>query len=120
MTRIAVFIALVVATPGLAQEAPGIVVPFDTIKSRHMIVDVIVNGKGPYTLIFDTGAPLTLIGPKLALESKVPLTGGLAALFGNFGQQKIATLAMGGVKLEKVDAMVMEHPIVAAIAQATG
>jgi len=27
---------------------------------------------------------------------------------------------MGGVKLEKVDAMVMEHPIVAAIAQATG
>src|SRR3954452_20152381 len=104
MTRIAVFIALVVATPGLAQEAPGIVVPFDTIKSRHMIVDVVVNGKGPFTLIFDTGAPVTLIGPRLAKEAKVKLGGGLAALFGNFGQQEIERFELGGIKLEKVDA----------------
>jgi len=91
MRHIAIFLTLFSATPAHAQDSAGIVVPFDTIKSQHMVVEVIVNGKGPYTLIFDTGAPLTLIGPKLAMESKVPLTGGLAALFGNFGQQKIAT-----------------------------
>ena len=71
MRHIAIMLTLFSATRALAQESAGIVVPFDTIKSRHMIVDVIVNGKGPYTLIFDTGAPLTLIGPKLAIESWV-------------------------------------------------
>src|SRR5205814_10563984 len=50
----------------------------------------------------------------------VALAGGFGALFGNFGQQKIATLELGGVKLDKVDAIVMDHPVVAALSQATG
>ena len=66
MKYVALLVALVLADPALAQEKPkSIVVPFDLIRSRHMIVDVIVNGKGPFTLIFDTGAPATLIGPTL-------------------------------------------------------
>ncbi len=120
MKRILALVVLFIAGPAFAQDKADIVVPFDTIKSRHMIVEVSVNGKGPYTLIFDTGAPVTLIGSKLAREAKVPTSGGFAALFGNFGQQKIANLELGGVKLEKVDAMVMDHPIVEAIAGATG
>ncbi len=120
MNRLVVFIALFIAGPAVAQESEHIVVPFDTIKSRHMIVEVLINGKGPYTLIFDTGAPVTLIGAKLAREAKVPMTGGLAALLGNYGQQKVDTFELGGVKLDKIDAMVMDHPVVDALAKATG
>jgi serine protease DegQ len=107
------------AAPVAAQEKPPVSVPFDTIASRHMIVDVMVNGKGPYTLIFDTGAPITLIGSKLAREAKVT-SGGFAALFSLFSQQKIDKLELGGIKLDKVDAIVLDHPIVMAIGQMTG
>jgi membrane-associated protease RseP (regulator of RpoE activity) len=120
MKRVALFIALFLAVPGFAQEKTPIVVPFDTIKSRHMIVDVVVNGKGPFTLIFDTGAPVTLIGPKLAKEAKISLGGGLAALFGNFGQQKINSFELGGIKLDGVDAIVMDHPVVTVLSNVTG
>ena len=41
------------------KEAPkASVVKFELLKSGHMAVDVKVNGKGPYKLIFDTGAPV--------------------------------------------------------------
>lgn len=116
----ACLLALIIATPVGAQGKAPIVVPFETIASRHMIVDVVVNGKGPFTLVFDTGAPLTLISSKLAREAKIATGGGLMALFGNFGQQKIGTLELGDIKLDKVDAIVMDHPTVDAIGQATG
>ena len=36
-----------------------------------MVVNVKINGKGPYRLIFDTGAPFTLINNKIAKEAEV-------------------------------------------------
>src|SRR4051794_16511392 len=65
-TYLSLFAVALLAAPGFCQDAEKIVVPFDTIKSRHMIVDIMVNGKGPFTLVFDTGAPLTLVSAKLA------------------------------------------------------
>ena len=35
-------------------------VPFELIKTQHMVVSIKVNGKGPYRLVFDTGAPDSL------------------------------------------------------------
>src|SRR4051812_22887460 len=96
-------VVLFLAGPAIAQEKALVVVPFETIKSRHMIVDVIVNGKGPFTLIFDTGAPATLIGPILAKEAKIPAGGPWAVLFGKPEHPQIKTFAMGDLKLEKVD-----------------
>jgi membrane-associated protease RseP (regulator of RpoE activity) len=121
MKHIALFIALFLADPALAQEKPKkIVVPFDLIRSRHMIVDVVVNGKGPFTLIFDTGAPATLIGPTLAKEARVPPGGPWAALFGKPEQPQINTFAMGDLKLDKVDVAVANHPVVTVLSEATG
>ena len=34
-------------------------VKFDLVTSGHFIVKAKINGKGPYNLIFDTGAPTT-------------------------------------------------------------
>ena len=46
------------------KAAPPIAVPFELLKTQHMVVNVKINGKGPYRLIFDTGAPVTLINNK--------------------------------------------------------
>ena len=46
------------------QQAKPVVVPFELLPSGHMTVMVKVNGKGPYRLIFDTGAPITLLNNK--------------------------------------------------------
>ena len=69
----------VVLTAGLAQAddkpaakdeaAKPQVVKFDLVTSGHFIVKAKVNGKGPYNLIFDTGAPTTLVTPSLLLRS---------------------------------------------------
>src|SRR3954464_9283422 len=36
-------------------------VPFSMLPSNHMLVRAMINGKGPYRLIFDLGAPITLL-----------------------------------------------------------
>ena len=84
--------------------AKPVVVPFELLKSRHMAVQVKINGKGPYRLIFDTGAPTNLINNKLAKEAGVIKKGdktpGLP-LFAMPGAKTIDTLEVGGVKLER-------------------
>ena len=49
--------------------AKPVVVPFELLKSGHMAVMIKVNGKGPYRVIFDTGAPINLLNNKLAKET---------------------------------------------------
>lgn len=99
-----------------------IVVPFELIKTQHMVVSVKVNGKGPYRLVFDTGAPDSLVSTKIAKEAelfgkgkKVP-----SGLFGNAGQTKIKELEIGDLKAESISTMVMNHPTVEAIAAFAG
>ncbi len=101
-----------------------IVVPFELLTSRHMAVEVMINGKGPYRLVFDTGAPMNLINNKIAKESgvldpKAKKPGGFN-LFGSMGAHEVKTLEIGGAKLEKVPTVVMDHPTVAAISEALG
>ena len=107
----------------LKADAKPVVVPFELLRSRHMAVQVKINGKGPYRLVFDTGAPLNLINNRIAKDSgvldpkaKKPAFG----LFGAMGQHEIKTLEIGGSKLEKVNAVVMDHPTVEAISAVLG
>jgi hypothetical protein len=97
------------------------VVKFDLVTSGHFIVKAKVNGKGPYNLIFDTGAPTTLVTPKVAMEAgltKDAKDKPLIPLFGMMGQVKIKDFQVGEVKAEGVNAMIMEHPTVAAFSEA--
>jgi membrane-associated protease RseP (regulator of RpoE activity) len=102
------------------EEAKPVVVPFETLPSGHMTVMVKLNGKGPYKLIFDTGAPTLLLNNRIAKEAdllknaKKPLF----APFGAMGEVTVPTLEVGDVKAEKVPAMVMDHPTVEAISTA--
>jgi membrane-associated protease RseP (regulator of RpoE activity) len=90
-------------------------VPFELLKTRHIVVSIKINGRGPYRVIFDTGAPFNLINNRvardsgmIAKDSRPPLFGFLAA----GGPTKIQTLELGGLKVENTQAVVMDHPTV--------
>lgn len=124
------------------------VVKFELLKSGHMAVDVKVNGKGPYTMIFDTGAPVSLVNTKLAKEAGLPeskeknpidemieqiekLSGvkieqieellgiKIKGLLGG-GARQVKTLEVGDAKVNDVSVMVMDHPTVEALSKALG
>jgi len=100
--------------PAKADPKPQ-AVKFELVPSGHFIVKVKVNGEGPYNLIFDTGAPSTLITPKVARESKLldkAKDKPFIPIFGMMGQVKIPKFQVGDVAAEDVSAMIMDHPTV--------
>jgi hypothetical protein len=110
-------------TPARADNPLPVTVPFDLLKTKHMVVQVKVNGKGPYRVIFDTGAPVTLLNTKVAKESGLLPKGAKAPafnLFGSMGQVRIKTLELGDLKAEDLPAVVMDHPTVELISKFLG
>jgi hypothetical protein len=97
-------------------------VPFELLKSQHMVVQVKVNGKGPFRLIFDTGAPVTLINNKVATQGNALPKGPrpLFAPFGALGPTRVQELEVGGLKAENMPAIIMDHPVVEAISKFVG
>ncbi|HEX3147409.1 MAG TPA: PDZ domain-containing protein [Gemmataceae bacterium] len=96
-------------------------VKFDLVPSGHFIVKVKMDGHGPYNLIFDTGAPTSLITPKIAKEAglvKDAKDKPLIPLFGMMGQVKIKDFQVGEVQASGVAAMIMDHPTVAEFSKA--
>jgi hypothetical protein len=133
-TAFTIVLAALLSIPALAADIPKaklekkldgkpLVVPFELLTSRHMAVQVKLNGKGPYRLVFDTGAPMNLINNKIAKDSGVldPKAKKAAfGLFGAMGSHEIKTLEIGEVKIDKIPTVVMDHPTVAAISEALG
>jgi membrane-associated protease RseP (regulator of RpoE activity) len=127
---LAALLAAFVAAPARAEapkETPPAkgakgTVPFEVLKTGHITVKVSINGKGPYTLIFDTGAPINLLNNKIAKDAGLLKGMKLPAfsLFGSMGEVKVKELEVGGQKVADVDAIVMDHPTVKAISDAYG
>jgi hypothetical protein len=109
--------------PAKKPDDKPIVIPFELLKSRHMAIQVKINGKGPYRVIFDTGAPMNLVNNKTAKDSGLldkKDKGGIS-LFGAAPAPKmIKKFEVGAVVLEDMPTMIMDHPTVAAIAEAVG
>jgi hypothetical protein len=104
-------------------EAKPAKVPFDTLKTQHIVVMVKINDHGPYRLIFDTGAPVTLINNKIAKEAGVlPKDNKMPALplFGEMPSYKIKTLEIGELKVGDLTTLVLDHPTITAIDKAMG
>jgi hypothetical protein len=121
----AALLVLFVAAAARAGEpnARPVKVPFDLIKTQHMTVMVKVNGKGPFRLIFDTGAPVTLINNKVAKEAgliKKDAKGAVMPLFPGFGQYKLKTLQLGDLTAKDVPVLVMDHPTVKLVSKHLG
>jgi hypothetical protein len=98
-------------------------VPFELIKTQHMVVNVKINGKGPYRLIFDTGAPDSLVSNRIAREAKLTPAKNFQPtlpIFGARGQFRMKTLELGELKAEDLSTMVLDHPTVAALSGVVG
>jgi hypothetical protein len=74
-------------------------------------------------MVFDTGAPDSLVSGKVAKEAdlftkdtKKPLL----PLFGMMGQVKVKEIELGDLKAEGISATVMDHPTVKAISSVVG
>src|SRR6476659_3380143 len=95
------------AQPAKLETEKPVKVPFTLVSTGHFIVSVKLNGKGPYKMIFDTGAPTMLMTNRSALDSGVlEKKGSSFSLFGPMAQAKIKSLEIGGLKAENVNAMV--------------
>ncbi|MCU0702463.1 MAG: aspartyl protease family protein [Fimbriiglobus sp.] len=131
----AALIGLLAGVPAVAQDKPNlkaepkktdppIVVPIEILPSRHFVVQVMLDGKGPYRFILDTGAPLTIMNSKTAKDAGLTKKGGggggglLGMLGGGVNQVEVPTMEIGSVKADKTPAMVMDHPTVQAISDA--
>src|SRR5262249_21617919 len=47
-------------------KAERVIVPFEMLPTNHMVVRARINGEGPYRLIFDLGAPITLLSNRVS------------------------------------------------------
>lgn len=133
-TLLALLFGLAAALPAAAQDKPTakaepktddkpIMVPIELLPSRHFVVQVKLDGKGPYRFILDTGAPLTIVNSKTAkdagLTKKAGGGGGLMGMLGGgLNQVTVPTMEIGGVKADQTTAVVMDHPTVKAISDA--
>ncbi len=120
-------VLMILAVSGLVRAdqpaAKPAQVPFGLLKTQHMVVNILVNGKGPYRVIFDTGAPIMLLNNKVAKESGIlpkDFRKPFFAPFGSMGDFTIKTLQIGGLKAHGLKTMVMEQPTVALISKALG
>jgi hypothetical protein len=77
------------------------------------IVDVTINGQGPYTFYFDTGAQGTVLGLDLAEELKLPVVGeGKVSSPGGQGipsKEVRLDLEIGGLKLHDLPAQAFDR-----------
>lgn len=121
------FLVLGLVAPSFADtkekaEPKAVTVPFELLKTKHMTVEIKVNGKGPYRVIFDTGAPVTVLNNKIAKEAGLlkDVKKPVFSLFGAAGQVKAESLSVGGLETKDVPVVVMDHPTVAAISKVLG
>ena len=106
-----------------SETSETVTVPFTLLITKHIVIPIKVNGKGPYKVVFDTGAPVNMLSSKvgreaglLDKEAQLPWLGLLAA----GGPQMIKSLEVGDLKTENVPAIVMDHPTIQTMSQLFG
>ena len=100
---------------GTTAEAKA-VVPFEMLPSNHMVVNAKLNGKGPYRLVFDLGAPITLLSNRAAEGSgAVKKNAPRSFLFAMRGEAEVGTLEVGGLKAKGLPVIVLDHPALKAL-----
>jgi hypothetical protein len=87
------------------------VVPFSMLPSNHMVVQATINDKGPYRLIFDLGAPITLLSNQVSETSGVVKADAPRSfLFSMRGEAEVAKLQVGDLTTTKLPVIVFDHP----------
>jgi hypothetical protein len=91
-------------------------VPFEMLPSNHMLVKAKINGKGPYRLIFDCGAPITLLSNDASESSGVVKKNAPKSfLFSMRGEARVKTLEVGDLLAKDLPVIVLDHPTLTAL-----
>ncbi len=112
-------LSLAADPPALEQEnvktAKG-VVPFEMLASNHMMVLAKINGKGPFRLIFDLGAPITLLSNRAGEAADVVKKDApKSLLFAMRGESEVKSLEVGGLTAKNLPVIVFDHPALRAL-----
>ncbi len=94
----------------------------EILPSRHLALRVILNGKGPFRMILDTGSPITFITNAAALKSGLlkAQQANQPALFGMRGQVIAKTIGVGKTLLNDFPLLVLDHPVIETLQQVEG
>jgi hypothetical protein len=91
------------------------------LPTNHMLVQARINDKGPYRLIFDLGAPITLLSNRGSESSGVVKPDAPRSfLFGLRGEAEVNKLQVGELTATKVPVIVLDHPVLKVLEDATG
>jgi len=97
------------------------VVRFEMLSTNHMLVQARINDKGPYHLIFDLGAPITLLSNRVSEASGVVKPNAPRSfLFGMRGEAEVGKLQVGELTATKLPVIVLDHPVLKALEEVTG
>ncbi len=119
LAALAYWLGPVAAQAPVADEPARAV--FTMLPSNHMLLRATVNGKGPYNLIFDLGAPITLLSNRAAEESgTVDAKTPRSFLFSMRGEAEVDELRVGSLKAEKLPVVVFDHPALGLLSDAFG
>jgi hypothetical protein len=105
-----------------AADSPATsVVPFEMLVTNHMLVEARINGKGPFRLIFDLGAPVTLLNNRSSEAAGVVKPDAPRSfLFGMRGEAVVDRLKVGQLTASKLPVIVLDHPVLKALEDVTG
>lgn len=92
------------------------------MKTKHIAVQVRINGAGPFRLILDTGAPVTFISGRAAQQLKLisKAQSQRRVFMGMRGQTVLKTVAIGQARIPNLNAMILDHPIIGLLSQIDG
>lgn len=105
--------------PDLEKLGPGFA--FEMTGTNHFYVEVKLNGEGPFRLIFDLGAPVTLLSNKAAKESKtISPNKRPSFLMGMQGEGTVKEMQFGDSKATDIPVMIFDHPAITAMSEILG
>lgn len=102
---------------------PDHTIKCELLKTRHLAVSAMINGKGPFRLIFDTGSPVVLLSSRVAAEAELRGAAqrkAAKAAGAMPGQMIVPSIELGNAKADNVPAVAFDHPTLKAIEGVTG
>ncbi len=112
---------LALAWSGTENKSGPVTVPFELLPSNHIVLNAKINGKGPFRLVFDVGAPVTLLSNRAGEESGViKKDAPKSFLMGMRGEGNVKSLEIGDLKAEGLPVIVLDHPTLKALAGMLG
>jgi len=79
---------------------------------EHLVIQVSINGKGPFSFILDSGAATTIIDNKFADELELERVGGMKALgiggAESIDKVEVTEMSVGGFTINKLDLFCMD------------